>query len=265
MNAINYVLNEIRLKIPKPIRQYVFINLIPERHYVVVSESQQIRHHVLDRKVLIDCNLAGGEEFNIPFENIPVKELDGGRLIYNIPKEKLQGRRIITPLSVCTGDHRIDVYSNSYYPSSSLLDSASRILDSASNIGGSTTNRVKLIGENTILLEDRLTYNQLYLKCILSYDKGLINFSPRAYPDLAHLSVLACKNYIYNSTILIIDANQLMGGVSIGRFREIVDSYSGSDEAYDEFLRTKFTKVLLQQDKEAHSRHLRALTGGLTN
>lgn len=263
MNAIDYVLNEIRLKVPKAIRHYAFITLNPQTHYVTVSEDSVIRHRVLDNKVLIDCNLLGGEEVIIPFENVPFKEMDNGKVLYRIPKDNLQGRRIMSALSVSTGDHRLDTYSNSYYPTSTLLDSIGKLLDSHISNGGMTTNRVKLIGENIILLEDRLTFNQLYLRCVLSNDRGLSNFSPRAYPNLAHASVLACKAIIYNDTILEIDASQLMAGVSIGRFKEVIDSYSECDTLYDEYIKTTFTKVLMQQDKEAHSRHLRLLTNGL--
>lgn len=265
MNAVNYALNEIKLRIPKPIRNYTFVKSIPEYHYNLFSEEQQIRSQVLDNKVLIDCDLVGGEELIIPFENVPFRELDSGKVIYKLPREKLQGRRLMSAMSVSTGDHRLDTYSNAYYPTSSLHDAASKLLGANTADAGTTTNRVKKIGDNLVLVEDRLTFNQLYLRCVLSYDRGLINFSPRAFPNLAHLSVLACKSIIYNNSVLEIDASQLMGGVSIGRFREIVDSYSGSSQEYDEYLKNIFTKVLFQQDKESHSRHLRMLTGGLVN
>lgn len=263
MNAIDYALNEIRLNIPKPIRHYAFITLTPETHYYPVSEDEVIKRKVMDNKVLIDCNLLGGEEVIIPFQNVPFKELDSGKLLYRIPREKLQGRRIMSALSVSTGDHRLDTYSNSYYPTSTLLDAAGRLLDANVNNGGLSTNRVKLVGENIILLEDRLTFNQLYLRCVLSNDKAMSNFSPRAYPNLAYASVLAAKAIIYNETILQIDATQLMGGISIGRFKEVIDSYADSESLYREYIKTTFTKVLMQQDKEAHTRHLRLLTNGI--
>ena len=263
MNAIDYCINEIKLRIPKAILHYTFSTLNLKDYYNAFSEDYLIRQRVIENKVLIDCDLLGGEEVVIPFENIPFKKLRNGNLIYQIPKKSLQGRTIISALSICTGDVRLDTCTNSYYPSSAFFDAMGRLLDAAIGPISQTSNRVKLIGENVILLEDNITFNQLYLRCVLSNDRGLSNFSPRAYPSLAQLAVLACKSIIYNESVLEIDAGQLLGGVSIGRFKEIVDSYADSDVQYQEYLKTTFTKVLMMQDKTAHSRHLRMLTNGL--
>ncbi len=263
MNAIDYVLNEINLSIPKSIRHYAFVSLNNQYGLLPISEQSIIRQKVIYNKLLLDCDLIAGEEVIIPFKNTPYKELEDNKVVYRIPKSKLQGRTITSVLSVSSGDHRLDTHMNNYYPSSTLMASVDRVFDAAVNQGGLVTNRVKLIGENNILLEDRLTYNDLYLRCVLSYDKALSNFSPKAYPALAHAGVLACKAIIYNDTILEIDASMLMGGVAIGRFKEVVDSYSDTLSLYNEYLKTHLTKILMQQDKEAHSRHLRLLTNGI--
>lgn len=263
MNAIDYVLNEINFQIPKSIRHYAFVSLNNRFGVLPMSEQSIIRQRVIYNKLLVDCDLAGGEEAIIPFKNTPLKELEDNKVIYRIPKNKLQGRTITSVLSVSSGDHRLDTHMNNYYPSSALMESVDRIFDAATNSGGLVTNRVRLIGENNILLEDRLTYNDLYLRCILSYDKAMSNFSPKAFSALAHAGVLACKAIIYNDTILDIDASMLMGGVPIGRFKEVIDSYADASEMYREYLKTQFTKILMQQDKEAHSRHLRLLTNGI--
>lgn len=263
MNVIDNAIKTVNYSIPNPILEYAFIDNDPYRQYVSMSRDALIRHEVIDNRVMVDCNLVGGEQVVVPIDPIPVQIIDGGRALYRIDKKYLQGRRILNVLGVSTGDHRLDTYSNSYCSTSVITDSISTLLDAATGNDSGSSNRVRLIGENTILLEDRLTYNQLYLRCFLSNDNNFSNFSPRSTIHFTKLVVLAVKSYVYNSCVLEVDAGQLHGGMTIGRFREIIDQYSDAEAEYLEYLTGTFASVSFQQDGEAHRRHLKIISSGL--
>jgi len=53
-----------------------------------------------------------------------------------------------------------------------------------------------------------------------------------------------------------------MGGMALGRIKEIVDSYADANELYQEYLMTKWQKIALMQDSSSVGRYMKLLIGG---
>ena len=262
MNAIEKALLDIQFAIPKEILHWSFGTTPIGDRLRVVSPSFRLRQEVIEARVLPDCNLLGGVQVVIPLRDVPPHYLPDGSVLFQINKDLLQGRHIQSVLSVATGDY----YRHAVIPSSQRGTLGTQILSKivSANIptGFDTSNQVRLVGENAVLVEDYLTVPWLYLRCVVSDDTHLSNFSPRAFPYLSKLCVLATKAHIYRSATLPIDEGVLSGGLPLGRFKEVIDSYSDSETLYTDYLTTTFAKILFQQDREAHTRHLRMITGG---
>ena len=262
MNAIEKALLDIKFAIPKEILHWTFGTTPVGSRRRVVSEDFRLRQEVIEARVLPDCNLLGGVQVVVPLQDMPCHYLPDGSVLYQITKERLQGRRLQSVLSVATGD----CYRHAVTPSAQRGTFATQLLSKivSANIpaGFDTSNRVRLVGENAVLIEDYLTVPWLYLRCVVSDDNHLSNFSPRAFPYFSKLCLLATKAHIYRFATLPIDEGVLSGGLPLGRFKEVIDSYSDSETLYTEYLTTTFAKMLFQQDREAHARHLRAITGG---
>lgn len=262
MNAIDKALRDITFSIPAEIRQWIFGVTPIGGRLVPISERQQIRHAVIDARVLPDCDLVGGEQVVVPLERMPYQELPDGSALYQIPSERLQGRRIQVAYSVSSGSQLNEPTGRVVRNDSLLTNAAQKIIDAHSFTGNDTTNRVRVVGENVVLVEERLTLNQLYLRCVLTNDANLSNFSPRAFPYFSKLCIMATKAHIYNEGVLRLDAGVLQGGVQLGKFREIIDSYADSNTLYEEYLTTEFTNISFQSDRESFTRHLKSITGG---
>ena len=262
MNAIDKALTDIGFNIPNEILHWVFGITRVGDQLLPTTQRHRIRTEVIDARVLVDANLVGGEQMVIPLEGTYRQRLPNGASIYQIAHDRIQGRRIQSVHSVTMGDHRLHGYNSSYYGQTPLTSAVGKIADAHIYNGAEFSNNIRLVGENAVLIEDDYYVNQLYLRCVVTNDDQLSNFSPRAVPALSKLCILATKAHIYVNSAVAIDAGILSGGMPLGRFREIIDSYTDANAQYDEYLNNTFAKVSFQQDREAHMRHLRAITGG---
>lgn len=269
MNAIQKALKDIRTHIPKEILERTFLeqnmSAFGGRHnFQPLSLDQRIREAVIDAIVLPDCSLVGGAEVTIPLSAVQPEYINSYNLVYRVPKSLTQQRSIIRVLHITFGDGGIMGAMNlGLQGRSALLDKAQGLIQSRTTIPIVSTANVELIGENVVLVRENIQMpGNPYLRCVIEDDAELSNFQPSALLVFGKLCVLACKSHIYNTINISLDQAQLSGGMALGRFREMVDSYSDAQEQYDTLFEERWRKISLMADPVQHDRHLRMLTGG---
>lgn len=269
MNCITKSLNEISYRIPKEILREVFTDKSYRWRDAPISIDEQITNKVIRPRVLIDCNLVGGTEAFIPVQGLEFEMIDNFTTVYHIPKERTQGRSIMSVLSVSFTSHAFGqaagglsgINPNSVTPT---LSAGMAMMDSFSPIPLTSTARVQLIAENTIMVKDTSpVISSAYIRCILANDDNMNHIQLRAIPPFCRLVELAVKSYIYNESIIKLDMARLSGGQDLGKYKEIVESYSDSEEMYTEYLMKTWSAIALFNDRESFTRLLKLGIGGM--
>lgn len=272
-SVVSYALDQVRFDIPAEVLQEAFM---PRRYDPVrrertrdnqlgVSIDSVIRKEVIDGRVAIDVNLCSGVETQIPLIGLRYEQVDPWNFIYRIPDKLTGGRSITAVYDVTFGHGYSTVNGNSNISrSSALLDAAAGVMASASAIPNTQTPNVTLVGENTILITDVQAINtNLWLRCMLTHEPNFANIKPPYYRKFAELVVLAAKAAVYNKLLILLDEGQIKAGSSIGRFREVVDSYADANQMYREFLNDKWRVSSTMNDVEKYRQILRLSVGGL--
>lgn len=264
MNPIQKAISEIRFKIPNDILQAAFVTRSFGQFPRPVSLETVIRERVIDARVMVDCNLTGGIETEIPLIGITPEHLEPGRLVYRIPKTLTQNRSITRTISLAYGSgSAMGTTQMGMQGYSQLLDAASGVMASHAAIPLISTAYVRLIAENTILVEDMTAMpRNVFLRCYVENDASMEQLRSMTYHKFTRLCELAVKSYIYNELVLKINQGQLSGGLEIGRFKEIVDSYADAEELYSNYLQDVWRRVAILDDQRSRERHLRLITGG---
>lgn len=269
MNAIRYALDQLKRRVPKGILEEVF----RPKDYLYQQSLYNIDHlietQVIRSRVLVDCDIVGGTEVIISLDGMEVTRLDPITSVIRIPKHLTNGRTITSALSIGYGNASmlaLPGLTGSFKPCSvtPLLQAGQAMLDQHMPIPVSGTARVQLIAENTIMVRDPTTALGAvsFLRCILANDDNLSHIQVRSYLHFAKLCELAVKSHIYNEYALIIDRAFIAGGYEIGKFKEFVESYSDSEELYQQYLNEKWAKVAFMNDSETHQRFLTRIIGG---
>ncbi len=267
MNAIKKALDELKFRVPKEILDQVFRDKSYSVRTAPVSIDEQILSLVIRPRVLVDCNLVGGTEAFISLEGVPGDRIESFVTVYHIPKDRTQGRSIMSVLSV-------------NYMSPSMLSMApamqgyqqcsvgpvmlagQAMMEAMSAMPNTSSAKVQLISENTIMIRDTAPpVGYAYIRCVLANDENLSHIQMRSIPSFCKLVELACKSYVYNTYIITLDRGQLYGGHDIGKFKEIIEGYADSEEMYQEYLRTKWQKVAFMNDRESFERFTKLMIG----
>lgn len=269
MNIISKALNEVSYRIPREILKEVFTDKTYRWRDAPISIEEQITNKVIRPRVLVDCNLVGGTEAFIPLQGVEAELIDNFTTVYRISKDKTQGRSIMSVLSVSFTTQSIASAAGalSGIKPNSVTDvglAGMAMADSFSNIPVTSTARVSLIGENTIMIKDTSpVISSAYIRCILGNDENLANMQMRTIPDFCRLVELAVKSFIFNDSIIKIGMAQLSGGQDLGKYKEIVESYADSEEMYTEFLRTVWAKISLMNDTASFTRLIKLQLGSM--
>jgi hypothetical protein len=275
MDAIRKAVSTVNFSIPKALLQRTFIDTYRQIGLQSLSVDAQIESLVIRARVLQDCNLLGGVRATIPLEGLAYDVIDKLTVVMRIPKNMTQGRSIMSVQSV----NYVDMASMAGYAgfgtgafngaqaareNTELNVLMTSLMAANDKIPVTFTSDVKLIAENTIMIKDgyRLAESG-FLTCTLTNDENLANISPRSIPNFAQLVVLAVKSYIYNSLIIDVDVGQLQAGFQIGMFKTVLDGYSDSEEAYQDYLNNVWAKVAFMNDSTAYGNFIRATMGGI--
>lgn len=265
MNPITYSLKQVGFKIPKEILEKVFLSNIDWRARGASSLDVEIRHKVIEDRVMVDCNLVGGTETYIDLSGIPRENIDPYTWLFRIPKSKTQGRTITHAFSVGYGTG-VPISAGYTQPvtSNALMDAAAGLLTANSPIPAVDTAEVQLVAENTVMVSNALTLPSMaVLRCRLENDSAFNHLNPASYIDFAKLVVLATKSFIWTNAQIPMDKGYTMAGSELGRFAQVIDSYSDAEEQYDTHFNEVWKKVSIMNDPVSKKRHLNAISGGL--
>ena len=247
MTPITYALNHVRKVIPRQILDKTFLSNWQYNNTFPISLDQRIREDVINNRVMVDCNP------------------DAWTWIYRIPKSLTQGRSIVAALSVSFGEGAV-VGATNLIPvrGNSLQDAAAGLLNSSNPIPMIATAKTHLIGDNVVLISDTMALpTTFFLRCWIENDSEMTNLNPRSYRAFAKLTELAVKSFIYNEMVIKMDMGEIFGGVQLGRFKEIIDSYSDAEEMYMTHLNEVMGRVFELNDAEGQRRHIQLMVGGL--
>jgi hypothetical protein len=267
MNPIQHAVKEVRFRIPAQILETVLVNKDYNWRQAQESIDSLIATLVLRPRLLVDCNLIGGTEVTISLANLAPTRVNEHSYVYRIPKTLTGGRSIISAINITFADPSSAGYfqsaSASQCQNSFMLNTASQLLDAAGSIPVTGTANVSLVGENVLLVSDSTVVPTLaYVRCMVANDENMNHLQLRSYRAFAEAASLCVKAYIYNQYIVRMDMGEIMGGVALGRFKEIVESYADAEELYQTFLTEKLQKVLFMNDHSAFQRYNKLLAGG---
>jgi len=263
VNPVTKALTDIRYKIPREILESAFVTRTFGMFPRPVSLDTQIREQVIDARVLVDMNLIGGHEVEVPLVGVGYEMIDAQSFVMRIPKTLTQNRTIsrVVSLGVGTNNYAASTI-NGQLGYGQYLGAAAQVVASQSAIPMVSTAYVRLIEENTILVTDMIyPTQQLYLRCYLNYDDNLEQLKSTSVHNFVRLCELAVKSYIYNHLTVSLGQGQLSGGQELGRIREIIDSYADAEEMYTEYLRDVMRTVTILDDQRSRERHLKLLMG----
>lgn len=255
-------------RIPREILNVVFLEPYQQFRDLPGDIKERIRFLVLQQRVLVDCNLVNGVEVRIPLDDVQSEVVDNGyTTVFQIPKNKTNGRSILSVFDVTYGDlyNTQSGYGiSSYGRSSPALQLAAGSMDAQMRTPYVGTTRVELIGENVIMVQDSMILPQnLYLRCSLENDENLSNIKARSFLVFSKLVELAVKAYIYNYYVIKLDMGELRAGIQVGKFKEIVDGYSDAETMYQEHLNEKWAKTAFMNDSESMSRFVSLISGSM--
>lgn len=274
MTPISKAISEIKFSIPRDVLNKVFVNA-SAYYRSGTSIEQQIEYKVIRPRVLVDCNIAGGQQVAINLSGLP-KERAGDQTnvgtIVHIPKTRTEGKSIISVLSVVFVNSAIaagymgmaqpGMASMTSLDSTALSSAAAGLMSSADRIPWTETSRVELIAENTIIVRDNLMLpDNCSARCILENDENLSNISLRMYPLFSQLVTEAVKAYIYNETIVELDKGQLYYGQDLGVIKDIISGYSDANQNYLDLLAKKWTRAAAWNDPVTRTRFMNLVSG----
>ena len=278
MNPITYSLERmIEFDIPKPILNMAFISRLMVERYTLDTLESRIREKVIEKRVLVDCNLQHGTLMNIPLAQCEKIEGDFYQAVYRIPKSLTQGKRITTCLHLTQATGLITANSANGMSNSTGLFAAAYInnnrtggIFSANMQGAASVAPVEvvsnaltyLIGENTILVKDTyIVPSTQQFRVMVENDENFNHIQPQWYTTFHELCLEAVKVYIFNNLVLEQDNVFINSGGELARFKDIVDSYEDSREMYKELLEA-WVKAAYLNDNIASTRHYQLSVGG---
>ena len=280
MSPIKKAIMEVRYRVPPQLLEKVFVDCSQfYRTTGRASMEDQIETLVIRPRVLVDCNLVGGVETLIPLLDLEQQRPLQYTTVIHIPKSRTQGKSINSVLNVTFfNSAAIAGYAGAgivgmgsmgggtgYNGSdnSALMAATAGMMSAFDKIPMTSTSRVDLIAENTILINDGINLpNNSYLRCILANDEDLSGLQLRSYPFFCNLVEYAVKAYIYNQLIITMDTGELFYGQNLGVFKEIVTSYADANQNYNDYLRDVMQAVFIHQEPLQSLRLIKLLVGG---
>lgn len=268
MLALRKAVDEIKWSIPKDILNEVFLPKTFSIRNTPVGLDDQILSLVIRPRVLVDADLVGGTEAFVNLEGVPAQRLDAYLTVYNIPKDRTQGRSItaVTSVSFLSASLITSVPGFQLFNPCTvtpMMQAGQAVFDAMNSVPVSSTAKVRLVGENTILIQDSMPpAGHGFVRCTIANEENLGNIQIRYVPLFAEWCVLACKAFIYNEYIITLDRGFINGGQELGKFRDIVESYADANEQYIDFRKTKWQKAAFMNDREKMNRFIKLQTGG---
>lgn len=282
MTPIAYAVTRIKREIPPQILNKFFTprhtHQLRRDAFMPGNIDQLIIEKVINGIVRPDCDIAGASEITISLAGLPPEMIERDKYLLHIPKHLTNGREITSALALVyygmnnvnfngqLQGYGIDAMSGSNMKTrcsnSNGLQTVQALGKTMQPMMATESTNVEVIDGQTILVSD-LVYPTMnsYLRCIVSTDREFTNLNQSAWFAFGKLCVYACKMYIYNQHIIDIDTAELHGGLELGRFKEIIESYSEAYDLYQEYYNDKWRKIQFMGDEVRHTRFLKSLIG----
>lgn len=278
MGAIEKALAEIRFQIPPQILEKVFTPVYDpygERNRRIYHNSgaidEQIKSKVIMARCVTDINLMGPKEVHINLKGLEIDHVDRYAITMHIPKDRMGGATIITPLAFIYGRNRMMAQTGGgMYPTygaggmtTPLTQGAAQAMNAMTPIADVQNAWASVIGENTIAVEG---YTPLllqgWLRALVTHDPQLTTLPGPYWIPFGEFCVLACKAYIYNFYRIDMDMGEMVGGRELGVFRDILDRYESAEEDYQLMRREKMAAHIRLADPLKKHRMVKMLFGG---
>lgn len=241
MNIIEYGLSRIYSEIPIQMLQKGFAIHPTYGGASMLTLESLVEREVIRGKVLTDCNVIYGEQVVLDISALPRTQIQSGIMI-QIPFNVTGGRKIGSVLGVDWASYNgISVGVNPL------------LANSSPNSTG--TSACQLVGNNTIVISERIPFSTLALRCQLDNEANLSNFNQRAYFTFGNLCVLAAKMLIHTKLVIAIGESGTNGGSTNQATQSIVDAYSDSAELYNNELSITWRKTAYMNDAKTKRRH----------
>jgi len=253
MGLIEFAINKIKkIGINKEVLELGFLKE-PNELGIRTSIEEQLETLVIKGLVLKDLDVLGGIQVTIPVESCKVTRYKNTfyniNAVINVPFELTNGRQIIEVLNMLV------IYSQEFtYGGNNRimqnLDMLNRKVNMENNMRPITN--LKLIAPNTILIFDNVNVlTNSVLNVMVENNENLSNISMRHSDAFYKLVKLATEAYIYNKVIVDLNKGVLFNGHEAGVINEILNSYSGKEEEYEEFLNSKWGKIAFMSDQKS--------------
>jgi len=259
MNAIQKALSDIKFTIPYEILSISFSESNDNLNQNI-SLDERILSSILRPRVLVDANIVGGTEIRVSLNLCRTTFLNNREFVVEVPKSLTGGRSIMTLLSLVSNV----VYNQtaSYSEMQGTNSTAMNMLNNMDTTNVIQTSRLELISDNVLIIQDpAMNLINGVLRCTIENSSNLENINPRSFLSFSKLCVLATKAYIYNKMLIKLDKGFVYGGHELGSIKDVIDTYSDSEEAYQEYLNTVWREVSFINDSDAMSRYVESMIG----
>lgn len=271
VDIVTKAISDIKFEIPPEVLQYTFAptrydpskNGLIRDYSTATSMDTLIRRQVIEGKVMVDVNLCSGVEVFIPLVNVKSERVDNWTMVYTIPKDLTQGRSITEVYGLSYGQgHTLGNVGVISEDRSMVLEAAAGLMQSNAAWTQVQTAYCTLVADNTVMVTNMNRIpGIMFLRCLVAHDPNLANLLPAYADTFAELCILATKAYIYTRTIIPLDEGAIRGGASLGRIREVIDSYADAVTMYKEYLRDTWRKAGVMSNRDQHRRLLRYTVG----
>lgn len=173
-------------------------------------------------------------------------------MIYYIPPEVRKNRDVRIAISVDYNDSSISYLGGTSYGSmSNGVESAlTKLSNSLNPTIGEASTEVYLEGTNTVRVISNVgtnytTYTKLTIE--IENKSKLMNLHKASYPNFHLICLAYLKSYIYNHKLTISKAS-IYGGHELSEITNIIDTFSGAEQEYNEYISLKAPKMLMFSD-----------------
>jgi len=265
MNILSKIVSELKYRIPQEVLRVAFQDQNQNWRQAPISIDEQIMLKVIRPRVIVDCNLVGGQTVIVSLEGLTPNYIDRSTLIFEIPADRLMFRTLISVLSIgylpfAGGFNNMGMGMGSIVPSSmnDVMAAGQRAGDSMSNMPIVSNASVELVGYNTIVIRDQQRVTNAYqLRCVVANEENLNNINPRSHLNFAKLVELAVKSYIYNKLIIAMDTAYLHSGQELGAMRTYVEGLADSEQMYQDYLKEVIQAVSFMNDSYNYDRFIK--------
>ncbi len=272
-DTVSYAITRIKRAIPKALLDEAFL---PQRYepgrktrmygnVLAQSIDDQIKTKIIDGFLAVDLDNFAGVEDTLPLHLADRISYDTWNVTYRFDS-RLIGNRTINKVHEVLYGMQSGYGAGNYGPLSPQGNKMSHVMRDISRaaFGAPTTGTayVELIGPNTILINDSNALSSFaYVRCTLSFDDTFSEIKPVYRNSFAEVAVAAAKAFVYNTLVIDVDEGVIRSGKTMGRFREILDSYSDSLQVYDDLMDTKMRKIMILNDTEEYRKVMKLALG----